>query len=326
MNPLIAPKVLLSLIALLLMDKVLTLAVRDRKLEKLRSASYDGTPQEWSSILHHVLYSSTAVSADLSEKLRSTLDVTCMISGNEKKSSLNIIIRQSVEGITHKFGALVLPYTDDTDEVDLFGWAIETVDERDSLAARLKSSNTRMEDAERTIKSLQDQLSDLVKAKVEHENQLLSKFALLLNEKKLRIRTQQQQIKDQHAHSTSRSAPRAKDARKRKAVDRDVSEDASDSEGFDPMDIEHDDNEAATESDDARTTSAESESESEPESAAKTTPAPLKPLSRNSPVLPPPRELPFGDTSKSLDGSSHTETVRKPVSDDEETASENDEL
>ena len=50
---------------------------------------------------------------------------------------------------------------------------------------------SKYESAQATIASLDAKLDELVKAKSEHEEELISKFVLLLNEKKLKIRNQQ---------------------------------------------------------------------------------------------------------------------------------------
>jgi hypothetical protein len=44
---------------------------------------------------------------------------------------------------------------------------------------------------EKTINRLNRQLEELMHAKVQHENQLVSNFVQILNEKKLKIRNQQ---------------------------------------------------------------------------------------------------------------------------------------
>lgn len=252
-----------------------------------------------------------------------------MLSGQDKKSSLHIIVRQSVEGITHKFGSLQLPFSDNTEDVDLFGWAVEAADERDGLAAKLRSSLSRVEDAEKTIKSLEEQLQVLITAKEEHETQLLSKFALLLNEKKLRIRSQQRLIADQQRHPTSAAATKAKATRstqKRKADDHVDSDPGSESDGFDAMDVDQHDVAKAEESDGGRTTAPDTDSEPDPEPAASLPHDRTKASSKDAAVLPPPRELPFGNRSASSSSHSQVISAKAPTSDNEETASEDDEL
>lgn len=302
--------------------------VRERKLDKLRATGYEGTPEEWSAILHYILLPSTSAPAPtgLPDSLRDTLDTTCAISGSAKKPILSVIIRQSVQDISHKFGSLQLAYSDDTDDVDLFGWASEAAQRRDLLAAELRASNTRVEQAEEVIKTLQAQLQDLITAKEEHETQLLSKFAVLLNEKKLKIRSQQHQIANQDAPSISRSAANVQNARKRKRMDDTAPDETSESEGFDAMDVDQDEAETEDESDAGSRIASGEGTEDEAEFPNSPAPIPDKSSSKDPVTVPPPRELPFGIKSKTSDDVSANEVEKKPLSDNEETASEDDEL
>lgn len=280
--------------------------------------------------MHSILLPSTSAlaSTSLPDSLRDTLDIAYAISGKANKTTLSIIIRQSVEDISHKFGSLQLAHSDDTDDVDLFGWASEAAEKRDSLAAELRTSNTRVEKAEGVIRSLQAQLQDLITAKEEHETQLLSKFAVLLNEKKLKIRSQQHLIANQRAPLMSRSGVNTQNIRKRKNLDDTVPDDGSESEGFDTMDVDRD--EAANENDSevARMTSTDTDTDtaSEAEDPAPPASGPGRSSPKDTVTLPPPRELPFGIKSKPHEDALLEKTSRMPPSGNEETASEEDEL
>lgn len=59
------------------------------------------------------------------------------------------------------------------------------------MRAQLRDLQTSLKDQESTLKRLDSQLDDLVQAKKDHEEELLQKFAALLNAKKLKIRDQQ---------------------------------------------------------------------------------------------------------------------------------------
>lgn len=261
----------------------------------------------------------------ISERLRDTLDVTCAISEQDRKSSLNIIIRQSVEGISHKFGTVQLPVSDNTDDVDLFGWATEIADERDALAKNLRVSNARMEEAKRTIESLEEQLHALIAAKEEHETQLLSKFALLLNEKKLRIRSQQRLLVEQQTPPRSRSAQQAKSTEKRKALDQVGSADSSDSEAFDAMDVDKDNHAKMERSEDGRSTSS-GNSATDNEVNTSRSRSFGDHSSKDTPTIPPPRELPFVTDSKSVSTKIQQRVANTSNNEGDETASEDDEL
>lgn len=58
------------------------------------------------------------------------------------------------------------------------------------LANEISNLKTKYRDAENTISQLNTKLEDLITAKNEHDDQLIAKFAKLLNEKKLMIRNQ----------------------------------------------------------------------------------------------------------------------------------------
>lgn len=114
---------------------------------------------------------------------------------------------------------------------------------------------------------LSAELDDLVKAKKEHENELLQKFAELLNTKKLKIRDQQRllsdakvdpktaaQIQSARASAGKRKAG-ASGAGKRKAngATMDTEDDVEDRIGVDDRNVDDDDEEIAKQMRDAET-------------------------------------------------------------------------
>ena len=110
---------------------------------------------------------------------------------------------------------------------------------------------------QKTIDDLTIQLDDLVKAKKSHQDEMLRKFAALLNTKKLKIRDQQRLLahaKVQQARSgTAARKPDSSRASKRK-VDASSLEPETDDEGFERTDLgnrmnEEDDNDEPLNSD-----------------------------------------------------------------------------
>ena len=61
----------------------------------------------------------------------------------------------------------------------------------DALETSIQTLTSQLTEQKQTIEQLEQQLEDLIQAKKAHEEELLGKFALLLNEKKLKIREQQ---------------------------------------------------------------------------------------------------------------------------------------
>jgi TRAP-type uncharacterized transport system substrate-binding protein len=80
---------------------------------------------------------------------------------------------------------------DDEQAVELFEWTGIAVTRADMLEQQVTSLTSRYRLAEDTIHKLNEQLEDLMQAKTQHETQLVTNFAQLLNEKKLKIRNQQ---------------------------------------------------------------------------------------------------------------------------------------
>lgn len=75
--------------------------------------------------------------------------------------------------------------------MQLFEWTGLAAAGADELRNELDGFQAAVKAHQGTVEKLTAQLDDLVKAKKEHENELLQKFAELLNTKKLKIRDQQ---------------------------------------------------------------------------------------------------------------------------------------
>lgn len=175
-------------------------AVRERSLKKLRARNYDGSDDDWNCTISSILAPQNR--AGSSSLRTATLDVACSISGKESKRTLTIVFSNNVEEITQKLGTIDLNETEDTDDVDLFGWTVQAVGQRDDLQGAVTSLTEQVKTKDAVVTSLQKQISELVEAKAEHEKQMLSKFALLLNEKKLKIRNMQRVL------STAKADPK----------------------------------------------------------------------------------------------------------------------
>lgn len=300
-------------------------SVRATRLEKLRSANYDGTPAEWSDILHHVLIPN--IPTGLPESLLDTLEVTCTVSEKNLKPYLSVTIRQSVEGITHKFGSIEFRQDPDVNSIDMFSWVNQTVEGRDKLAAELKSSKSRIEKAEESVKALQKELQELIRVKEEHEMQLLSKFTLLLNEKKLRIRAQQRQIANaRFAPGDSVSSnPSNPEKRKDKVSDSTADDNNSSSEGFDAMEVDQDHSMDDKDFRNAETTSTDADTSNSEALSPRNLVFGQHQI--DDTTIPPPRELPFDiNRSNRMNVDPLREIPETTGPDNEETASEDDEL
>ena len=261
----------------------------------------------------------------------------CSIAGKKGKHTLSIAFRNNIEDIIQRLGVIELPETDETDDVDLFGWAVQTIDRRDTLEDEAVTQKEKAKAEEATEARLQKQLSDLVEAKTEFENQLLSKFTVLLNEKKLKIRNLQRilqtaqvdqkklaDVQSKVGNEDRRHDPRAT---KRHVEDIGGENDDEESNGFESMDVDNEQDDVnSSASHGFRTPSTESADEELVDDDAVIPKSQLKEkpneMAATSP-LPPPRELPF----QSREGRLGKQAIEQKVEeDDEETASEDDEL
>jgi len=314
---------------------ILTWSVRERKLHAYKAENYESTSEEWSSILQYALIFPSDVV--LPSAVRDSLEITCRQTHKASKKSLTITLQTHVEDIKRRLGIIELSYSEDTEDVDLFGWAVLVVDTRDDLSSKLNDNGSRLNEAERKIESLKNHLDKLIAAKDEHETQLLSKFALLLNEKKLRIRTQQRQLAE--ADRPSRDPDSIKTSRVSRKRKQDAnsqhSETGEESEGFEAMNVDnvHDDGEGQV-SDQAQLTSSDTDTDTDegPSLAQHSVAIPEQQQQQQtaqSPI-PPPRTLPFGRafkaTAPNAEKSTDTSLTKVTGDDDDETVSEDDEL
>lgn len=334
-------------------------AVRQRSLTKLRAKNYDGSKDEWAAIISFVLRSREGPVINNAQK--ANLDVTCSISGKDPNGTLTIAIRHKVEDITQNLGNIELPQTEDTDDIDLFGWTLQAIEKRDKLDGMVEAQTGELQSKDAALKTLQKQIDELVEAKAEHEKQLLSNFTVLLNEKKLKIRTMHRVL------STAKTDPKTlkelqsvlkeeesatpRRRKKRHATEPPKDDETEESEAFETMEVDqvsnvrqHTDREgdsassrettpapSETDEDEDNDLGGSKQTESRPRTRAMDSKGKGSKQKSPSP-LPPRRELPFQRTGRQHNKAPTTQKEQKsqpappPGDDDEETASEDDEL
>ncbi|KAF2772280.1 hypothetical protein EJ03DRAFT_324710 [Teratosphaeria nubilosa] len=170
-------------------ENVFETTIKESGLKFLQNANYHGNLENWKAVLRLALLQERSDNgSSLSEDLQG-LETVGQING----STLTITIRRSITGITQRLGTIQLQESDE--EIDVFGWAHTAVIRGDALHDWLTSLQASVSTHQEQVAKLNQQLDDLVKAKREHEEQLLQKFAALLNAKKLKIRDQQRLLK-----------------------------------------------------------------------------------------------------------------------------------
>ncbi|KIW54230.1 hypothetical protein PV05_06601 [Exophiala xenobiotica] len=330
-------------------DAAYTGKIRQRSLKKQRAQNYDGSDDDWNAILCHVFGCKTGRKINSAQK--ENLDVTCSLSGKDPRGTLTISLRNKVEDITQQLGSIQLPQTEETDDIDLFGWAIQAIDRRDELEEEAKDLQETAKAKNEIVTNLHKQIDELVKAKAEHEQQMLTKFTAVLNEKKLKIRNLQRvlstaqadpkKLKELQSAGGGRHGARSNGRRGTKRQAQGQDEESDESEGFDNMDVDAVVNnpEEPVSSESGRSTPEPEDTDDEDEDLDAPNTSESRPRTRGtdarkkSPApLPPRRELPFQKKSGGKkDGA--TEEPKKAhtppptaADGDEETASEDDEL
>lgn len=129
------------------------------------------------------------------------------LQGVETVSSISgttatITFRKNIDGITQRLGTIEFKQNDEP-EIDVFDWVDCAVATSDDLRAQLESLQESASSQQDQIAKLTKDLDDLVKAKKKHEDEMLSKFAALLNAKKLKIRDQQRLLNGAHVDANA---------------------------------------------------------------------------------------------------------------------------
>ena len=307
--------------------------MRERKLDVYRAENYESTAEEWSSILQYAFVFPRDVV--LPSAVLDSLEVTCRKAGKSSRPTLSVTLQTHVEDIKRKLGAVELSHSENTDDIDLFGWTCQVVDTRDAISTKLRDKVARLLQTGKDIEALKNDLDELIAAKEEHETQLMSKFALLLNEKKLRIRTQQRQlVETDRPVSSGAATKKSKLSRKRKqGAVLQSSDIGEESEGFEAMDVDQNlDDADDLETDQAQMTSTDTDVDSDEVGSLvkRNYTSKDQPPQRSQSATPPPRILPFGKRSKDRAARPEKPTMVSMTNagedDDGETASEDDEL
>ncbi|PYI13675.1 hypothetical protein BO99DRAFT_346854 [Aspergillus violaceofuscus CBS 115571] len=191
-------------------------AVRQSHLNSYRSKNYQGTEDDWTQIILHVL--GQAEQCEKEQDLFAGLEALAIISGLETQDKeIKLVIRKKVQTITQKLGTLVLKQNDEQ-AIHLYDWTSTSVERADSFERRCAILLGRYRAAEQRIKDLDAQLDELLSAKTRHDEQLMKNLMQLLNEKKLKIRNQQRVVAPTEAAvEEGRYQPRQTTAVKRRA-------------------------------------------------------------------------------------------------------------
>ncbi|EEP79223.1 predicted protein [Uncinocarpus reesii 1704] len=173
-------------------------SIKTSQISKLRAKNYRGSDDEWAGILSYVFNQNQDAieSEDWTTGLETVAIVKSMDGEDDDEGDKEILItlRKRIDSITlilqQRLGSITLKQDDDQ-AIQLFDWTGIAVAQANDVSNEVFSLKAKYRDSESTISHLNAQLEELIQAKKEHDDQLIAKFAQLLNEKKLKIRNQQ---------------------------------------------------------------------------------------------------------------------------------------
>jgi hypothetical protein len=311
-------------------------SVKDKNVAALRVSKYTGDDDEWRQVLANTLLQERPA-ANLNAL--QGLELSAAVSGETCELSL----RRKFGGVVMRLGSIILNRDDEREEVSAFDWVETAVASSDELRSELATLQASLVSQHAQVASLTSQLDELVKAKKEHEEQLLRKCAALLDAKRAKIRDQQREINatKTQGHKAGTSSRGKRDV---SALDVDSGNEDADADADDDGDEEEDDEEEGQ-----QTPEQETEDEGSDDGFA----APVKAASAKPPVsttaarqgrgketaegrgkeesamevdLPPRRELPFARRAPQKDEGRGLRGTRSSAPAEEEEDDTDDEL
>ena len=164
-------------------EKLFVVSFTEADSKAYQDRNFKGNFEEWRTLLKFALLHRQP-ETPLPESLQGVETVAAL-----SESTATITIRKMVGGIAHRLGTI--PMQEANVEVDTLDWVETAAAEADGLRTQLEELQTSVESQKDAVAKLTTELDMLVRAKKAHEEDLLSKFATLLNAKKLKIRDQQ---------------------------------------------------------------------------------------------------------------------------------------
>ncbi|KAL8922756.1 MAG: hypothetical protein Q9172_003433 [Xanthocarpia lactea] len=161
--------------------------LKHSRIFKYRAKSNHLSESQWETLLRSTLLQERNTNQEDPEaKDVKDIEVVASISN----SKITLTFRKSISGIHLKLGELSLPKDPDAD-INVLDWANTAILRAESLDKEAETLQQKLAEQITIAQKLNQQLEELIHAKKEHEDALLGKCALLINEKKAKIRDQQ---------------------------------------------------------------------------------------------------------------------------------------
>ncbi|ESZ90986.1 hypothetical protein SBOR_8620 [Sclerotinia borealis F-4128] len=232
-------------------ELVFVVSLKHSKISSLKSKNSPCKNEEWILILSSILLHEPPKEGE------ETVTRGVEIHAKVEKKAMTLVIQKVIEGIKQRLGTIKLDETEE-EEIGLFEWCALATKSADSSKDELEALRIKYREQQESLNKINENFKELNKLKVDHENQLLEKFTLLLNEKKLKIRDQQRLLagakvdteKVEAMQATrsgkSRSAGASRSGKRKagKEVQDESSDDSDDA--FEKMDVDKDQHEDDT--------------------------------------------------------------------------------
>ncbi|KAL8835472.1 MAG: hypothetical protein Q9170_003305 [Blastenia crenularia] len=163
-------------------------SVKHSRISKYRAKSNHLSDSEWEDLLRSCLLQEHSESAK-KDNFSTDLEIVSSITDTK----LTITLRKSISGIHQKLGEFSLSH-DPSADINVLDWANTAIVRASALQSEAHNLQKKLVEQTQMVKQLNQQLDELIQAKKDHEEALLLKCALLLNEKKRKIRQQQRQL------------------------------------------------------------------------------------------------------------------------------------
>ncbi|KAJ9666095.1 hypothetical protein H2201_003773 [Coniosporium apollinis] len=160
-------------------------AVRQSQIKQLRAHNYQGSEDEWKTILEKCLLHKPSTGDDAN-----ALEGLEMVASVGEDNQVHLTLRKNISGITQRLGAISLRLEEE-EAIELFNWTVAAAQSASRAQDEVADLKVQLNAQQDIVNKLNAQLQDLIQAKQDHENALLEKFKDLLNAKKLKIRDQQ---------------------------------------------------------------------------------------------------------------------------------------
>lgn len=155
-----------------------TVSLKQDRVSSLRVKNCPASESEWHAILESLF----------KQEPLPDIQATATV---QSEASISITIRKETQGITQRLGAIALEHDPD-EAIELFEWCGAAVEASAAGKQDVADLRVKSHDSEAAVAQLKSQLEELIQAKDKDETVLLQKFRDLLNEKKVKIREQQQ--------------------------------------------------------------------------------------------------------------------------------------